>query len=81
MIGFLILTYRRHVNGSYDIGNSNNLNIISYLVTPNGSLQKYDPSSSKITVISNDMPSDVEDPNRLNKVNSIVQILLAHLIT
>ena len=70
---FFDINYRRHVNGSHDIGNSNNLNIISYLVTPNGSLQKYDPSSSKITVISNDMPSDVEDPNRLNKVNSIVE--------
>lgn len=34
-----------------------------------GSLQKYDPLTGKIMVISNDMPSDENDPNRINQQN------------
>ena len=56
-----------------DVGVSNTSKIISYVVTPNGSLQKYNPYTNKITVISNDMPSDVNDPNRLNKNNSLIE--------
>lgn len=51
---------------SYDIGNSNRRQIDSYLVTPNGSLQKYDPKKNIISIISNDMPSDPNDPDSLN---------------
>ena len=56
-----------------DVGVSNTSKIISYVVTPNGSLQKYNPYTNKITVISNDMPSDVNDPNRLNKNYSLIE--------
>ena len=56
-----------------DVGVSNTSKNISYVVTPNGSLQKYNPYTNKITVISNDMPSDVNDPNRLNKNNSLIE--------
>lgn len=34
-----------------------------------GSLQKYDPHTGKISVISNEMPSDVNDPNRINEID------------
>lgn len=40
----------------------------SYLVTPNGSLQKYNHKSGKIIIISNDMPSDSFDPTRMNTI-------------
>jgi hypothetical protein len=52
--------------GKNDIGNANKRQIDSYLVTPNGSLQKYDPKNNKISIISNDMPSDSNDPEALN---------------
>lgn len=52
--------------GNNDIGNANMRQIDSYLVTPNGSLQKYDPKNNKISIISNDMPSDPNDPEALN---------------
>ena len=38
-----------------------------YLVTPNGSLQKYNPQNGEITIVSNDMPSDPNDPTRVNE--------------
>jgi len=41
----------------------------SYVVTPNGSLQKYNPSTGKTNVISNDMPSDINDPYRMNLID------------
>lgn len=56
-----------------DIGVANISCMISYVVTPNGSLQKYDNSSGKIRVLSNDMPSDKNDPNRLNDKGSEIE--------
>ena len=44
------INYKRNINGPHNIGNSNNSKIVSYLVTPNGSLQKYDPATNKITI-------------------------------
>ena len=52
---------------SNDIGNANVRGLDSYLVTPSGSLQKYNIITGRITVISNEMPSDVNDPNRINQ--------------
>lgn len=60
---------KRNSNLPNDIGNSNKRGTDSYLVTPNGSLQKYNPLTGKITVISNDMPSDANDPYRLNYID------------
>ena len=57
----------------YDIGYSNKRQITSYLVTPNGSLQKYNPKSGDITTISKGMPSDKHDPKRLNKKSSDIE--------
>ena len=52
-----------------DIGNANKRQMISYLVTPSGSLQKYNPKTGRITVISNEMPSDIKDPYRQNVID------------
>ena len=52
-----------------DIGNANYRHMDSYLVTPNGSLQKYSPSTGKISVLSNEMPSDHNDPDRMNLID------------
>lgn len=57
----------------YDIGLANSSQIISYLATPNGSLQKYDPKTGQIKRISNDMPSDSKDMNRLNNKSSYIE--------
>ena len=54
----------------YDIGFSNNRKLDSYLVTPNGTLQKYNYKTGKIKVLSHDMPSDKNDPDRVNTVQS-----------
>lgn len=54
-----------------DIGNANARQISSYVATPNGAVQKYDPKTGKISIISNDMPSDPNDPNRLNKIEPV----------
>jgi RHS repeat-associated protein len=53
-------------NDITDIGNANRCKLNNYVATPNGSLQKYDHKTGKISIISNDMPSDKNDPNRLN---------------
>lgn len=53
--------------GDNDIGNANKRKMDSYLVTPNGSLQKYDPLNNQISIISNEMPSDPNDPSFLNQ--------------
>ncbi|WP_036879377.1 hypothetical protein [Xylanibacter oryzae] len=39
-------------------------------MSPNGSLQKYNPETGKTVVVNNNMPSDVKDPTRKNKVSS-----------
>ena len=59
-------------DGSFDFKDGTNANKhkrILYVVTPNGSLQKYDPQTGKIKVLSDDMPSDSNDPDRLNENN------------
>ena len=50
-----------------DIGTSNKLGKEVYLVSPNGQLQKYNPKDGKILKISNQMPSDPQDPSRKNQ--------------
>lgn len=56
-----------------DIGDSNRTQLTSFLVTPNGSLQSYDPKTGKIKVLSNNMPSDYRDPDRMNSVSSYIE--------
>ena len=54
-----------------DTGNANREQMDSFIVTPNGSLQRYDFRTGKISIISKDMPSDPEDPTRMNNIPSI----------
>lgn len=56
-----------------DIGNANRRKLNTYIATPNGSLQKYEPKNGKISVISTDMPSDPGDPDRLNDRSSFIE--------
>ena len=59
-------------DGSFDFEDGTNANKhkrISYVVTPNGSLQKYDPQTGKIKVLIDDMQSDSNDPDRINENN------------
>ena len=60
---------RRVTETGTDIGNANFRHMDSYLVTPSGSLQKYSPSTGRIRVLSNEMPSDYNDPNRMNLID------------
>ena len=49
-----------------DIGSSNVLGLPDYLVTPNGSLQQYNPSDGSVRLVSKDMPKDENDPNKID---------------
>jgi hypothetical protein len=51
-----------------DIGVFNVAKIDGYVATPNGSLQKYNHITGKIATISTNMPSDFNDPTKLNKI-------------
>ena len=55
-----------------DIGNANRSGMLySYLVSPNGSLQKYSVFTGKTRVISEDMPSSYADSDRRNTNEAI----------
>jgi len=69
-VRFLTIQERKMSNGKGDIGSANVGKQIAYVATPNGSLQKYDNVTGCITVISNDMPSDRNDPDRLNTIGT-----------
>ena len=70
-----------HAHGNYDPNYDNNnfsptdksntdiRGVPNYVTTPNGSLQKYDPSTQKVTVLDKSHPSDSNDPARLNNVS------------
>jgi RHS repeat-associated protein len=72
---------RAHTHGSYDAKYDNNnfsptdktnaqaQGVNSFVATPNGSLQKYDNSTGGSTTISTAIPSDPNDPARLNTIN------------
>ena len=51
---------------TYDIGQANKNKYPSYVATPNGELKKYEPKTGKISVVSVGMPSDENDPSRVN---------------
>lgn len=56
-----------------DIGNANREKMNIYLTTPNGSLQKYNYKTGNIEILSKSIPSDSNDPSRLNNMPSIVE--------
>ncbi|WP_162142870.1 DUF4329 domain-containing protein [Terrimonas ferruginea] len=79
--GDATIVARAHTHGSYDPKYSNNVfspadltnakseGVDSYVATPNGSLQKYDNSTGTTSTISTAIPSDPNDPARLNMTN------------
>ena len=60
----------RHDN---DLGIANSLKIDMFLASPNGVLQKYRYSDNNISVISKELPSDVNHPNRENNNNANIE--------
>ncbi|MBN8705176.1 MAG: DUF4329 domain-containing protein [Bacteroidetes bacterium] len=70
-----------HSHGGYEKGYDNNnispqdkadndkTKLVGYVSTPDGSLKKYDPNTKKETVVTEQLPSDPNDPNRKNKIN------------
>lgn len=56
---------------SKDKENSQKNGLIGYLATPNGSLLEYEPNTDIIKVISKELPSDINDPSRLNNIKPI----------
>ena len=63
----------RNIKNDMDIGNANERQRDSYLVTPNGSLKKYSPKTGKVTLISEEMPSDYHDSSRVNNKSSLIE--------
>ncbi|GEM_PF-2708550 len=67
-----------HTHGAYDPKTDNNVfsdadkeyakdqKVPSYVVTPNGTIQEYNPTTGTTTLMSKDMPSDPKDPDRKN---------------
>jgi RHS repeat-associated protein len=56
-----------------DLGNSNILGEPIYVGTPNGSLSIYDPKTGKISIIDTTLPSDQNDPSKLNNKDANVE--------
>ena len=59
-----------------DMGTAERKNLDVYVATPNGSFQKYDVSTDKISVLSTAMPSDPKHPSRLNTKDAIVPVTI-----
>jgi RHS repeat-associated protein len=57
------------VFSSYDKWMNYDKNIDGYLVTPEGNLKKYDVRTTNETTLYSDMPSDPDDPKRVNNNN------------
>jgi hypothetical protein len=70
-----------HSHGKYEKGYFNNdfsikdkadndkTGLVGYVTTPDGSLKKYDPSTSAVNTLSTDLPSDKNDPQRKNDIS------------
>ena len=54
-----------------DIKTNQAIGLIGYLATPRGILLEHNPQTNQIVPISADLPSDYNDPGRLNKIEPI----------
>ena len=54
-----------------DITTNKTIGLTGYLATPNGSLLEYNPINQKTELISTNLPSDPNDPSRLNEITPI----------
>ena len=64
----------KHSSGG-DIFLYNLKEVDGYVATPNGSLRKYDYKTGEVMIISEQMPSDKNDPKRLNNISPVLSIL------
>ena len=60
--------YKNNEFSGSDRSNADRRQADSYVVTPNGSLQRYDVCDKKDSTIKTNIPSDPKDPKRLNEV-------------
>jgi RHS repeat-associated protein len=60
-------------NPKTDIGVANIVGETEYVATPNGTFQKYNPTTGKISIIDTQMPSDKNDPSKLNNNDGNVE--------
>lgn len=54
----LTQSLRKCVNVECDIGNANERGVLSFLVTPSGMLQEYNPRNGEISVVCSNLPCD-----------------------
>ena len=59
-----------NVFSSADLTYNNQNERLAYLTTPNGSLLEHNPNTNAVTTITDNLPSDKNDPNRKNKTNA-----------
>ena len=67
--GKYLKDYKNNEFSSEDKQLNDDLKVPGYVTTPNGSLQKYDPSTKNVTEVNSSQPSDPKDPDRKNKIN------------
>ena len=60
--------HKNNVFSITDIKNTKILGVNGYLATPSGTLLEYNPRGNKITIISEELPSDPKDPERKNEI-------------
>ena len=63
----------KKIDTNTDIGHANRVQRDSFITTPNGSLKKYEHRTGKVTLISTDMPSDYNDPDRKNNRSYLIE--------
>ena len=63
--------YKNNEFSNSDKQNSYNQEVNSYVATPNGTLQEYDPYTTEVKVVSTDLPSDPKDPDRKNDIKPV----------
>lgn len=63
--------YENNKFSTKDKQNSYDQKVNSYVATPNGTLQEYNPYTTEVTVVSTDLPSDPKDPDRKNDIKPV----------
>ncbi len=52
-----------------DVERTKEIGLPTYVVTPSGTVQKIDPITGKVTIVSTNVPSDPNSPVRVNNIN------------
>src|SRR5690606_17331777 len=61
--------YQNNVFSQTDTDGNDNDKIDGYVATPNGSLLQYDHNTKTATTVATDIPSDPNDPTRVNTID------------